>query len=124
MEEKVLEDKQFVEIRRYIRYTELVWIIGGKYMSNRLLNALDNISGNNQSQQSVNNASTTNTHASSTFAQEEQLINSAEQDLQTNLNALNIQNQNNNLFGNSKFVASAQWVKTKCDHITKCVIIS
>ena len=87
-------------------------------MSNRLLNALDNISGNNQSQQSVNNASTTNTHASSTFAQEEQLINSAEQDLQTNLNALNIQNQNNNLFGNSKFVASAQWVKTQFDTLT------
>lgn len=95
--------------------TDFALIFG---LNNRLLNALDNITGNQQSQQSVNNATTTNQSASDTFTQEETLVNNAEQDLQDNLDNLDIQNKNNNLFGNSKFVASAQWVKLQFDNLT------
>lgn len=83
---------------------------------------LDNISiianGNNQSNQSVSNSDTTNQLASDTFDTEEQLISNAETDLNNNLNTLDIANQNNNLFGNSKFIASASWVKTQFDNLT------
>lgn len=88
-------------------------------LNNRMLNTLDIIAlGNNQSNQSVSNSDTTNQLASDTFETEEQLINNAETDLNNNLNSLDIANQNNNLFGNSKFIASASWVKTQFDNLT------
>lgn len=88
-------------------------------LSNELLDNLDIIAnGNNQSDQSVSDSDTTNQQAQQVFQQEEQLVNNAEQDLKDNLDNLDIQNQNNNLFGNSKFVASAQWVKLQFDNLT------
>lgn len=88
-------------------------------LSNALLDNLDIITnGNNTSNSSVNNADSTNQQASTTFQQEEQLVSNAENDLSTKLNNLDIQNQNNSLFGNSKFIASASWVKTQFDYFT------
>lgn len=88
-------------------------------LSNSLLDNLNIIAnGNSSSNSSVSGADQINNQASSTFDQEEQLINNAENDLSNKLNNLNIQNQNNNLFGNSKFISSASWVKTQFDRLT------
>lgn len=88
-------------------------------LSNRLLDDIDYIAhGSIPSNNSVNNAISTNNTAQSTFVQEEQLINNQELAMQQNLDNLDISNKNNNLFGNSKFIASAQWVKTQFDWFT------
>lgn len=87
--------------------------------SNDLLDNINIIAnGNNQSNQSSSQADTTNQQANTVFTQEEQLVNNAENQLASDLQTLDIQNQNNNLFGNSKFIASASWVKTQFDTLT------
>lgn len=87
--------------------------------SNSLLDNLNIIAnGNTQSNNSSSQADSTNQQANTVFTQEEQLVNNAENQLATDLQTLDIQNQNNNLFGNSKFIASASWVKTQFDTLT------
>lgn len=88
-------------------------------LSNSFLENINIIAnGNTQSNQSSSQADTTNQQANTVFTQEEQLINNAENQLASDLQTLDIQNQNNNLFGNSKFIASANWVKTQFDTLT------
>lgn len=88
-------------------------------LNNPLLDKLNIIAnGNTQSNQSSSLADSTNQQANTVFTQEEQLVDNAENQLASDLQSLDIQNQNNNLFGNSKFIASASWVKTQFDTLT------
>lgn len=74
--------------------------------------------GENKEKNSANQADSANSQMNDTISSYENLESNSLNNMNDSLDSLDISNQNNNLFGNSKFIGSAKWVRDRFNELT------